>query len=198
MPATASSWRTCCCRTSAASWAWPAPSEMRQRDSSPSDSMAAWDSADRSSKRLPRPARPSISTISRTTIGRNCVSAPTSMPGSLSWRRCHRQRRAGTRSSERPPARSRAKRHRACRRCRRKSSALRWSGSDTRGSWGANRLLARLDQLLIADTVDRWVVVTGGPGMGKSAVLAAWPRAPRGGRRLGAASLHPSRLCKLG
>jgi hypothetical protein len=27
---------------------------------------------------------------------------------------------------------------------------------------------------LIADRVDRWVVVTGGPGMGKSALLAAW------------------------
>ncbi len=34
--------------------------------------------------------------------------------------------------------------------------------------------LARLDQLLVADRVDRWVVVTGGPGMGKSAVLAVW------------------------
>ncbi|HWO25515.1 MAG TPA: AAA family ATPase, partial [Kofleriaceae bacterium] len=35
-------------------------------------------------------------------------------------------------------------------------------------------LLDRLDQLLIEDGVDRWVVVTGGPGMGKSALLAAW------------------------
>jgi WD40 repeat protein len=34
--------------------------------------------------------------------------------------------------------------------------------------------LARLDQLLVEDRVDRWVVVTGGPGMGKSALLAAW------------------------
>ena len=42
------------------------------------------------------------------------------------------------------------------------------------GFVGRDRLLARLDQLLVADTVDRWVVVTGGPGMGKSAVLAAW------------------------
>ncbi len=42
------------------------------------------------------------------------------------------------------------------------------------GFVGRDRLLARLDQLLLADTVDRWVVVTGGPGMGKSAVLAAW------------------------
>jgi hypothetical protein len=42
------------------------------------------------------------------------------------------------------------------------------------GFVGRDRLLARLDQLLVADTIDRWVVVTGGPGMGKSAVLAAW------------------------
>lgn len=35
-------------------------------------------------------------------------------------------------------------------------------------------LLARLDELLIANRADRWVVVTGGPGMGKSALLAAW------------------------
>jgi WD40 repeat protein len=42
------------------------------------------------------------------------------------------------------------------------------------GFVGRDRLLARLDQLLVADTVDRWVVVTGGPGMGKSALLAAW------------------------
>jgi len=35
-------------------------------------------------------------------------------------------------------------------------------------------VLARLDQLLNEDRVDRWVVVTGGPGMGKSAPLAAW------------------------
>src|SRR5689334_20685879 len=42
------------------------------------------------------------------------------------------------------------------------------------GFVGRARLLSRLDQLLVTDTVDRWVVVTGGPGMGKSAVLAAW------------------------
>jgi predicted ATPase len=35
-------------------------------------------------------------------------------------------------------------------------------------------LLARLDQLLVADRTDRWAVVTGGPGMGKSAMLAEW------------------------
>src|SRR5512147_99153 len=39
---------------------------------------------------------------------------------------------------------------------------------------GRKALLARLDQLLVEDGVDRWVVVTGGPGMGKSALLAAW------------------------
>jgi len=39
---------------------------------------------------------------------------------------------------------------------------------------GREALLARLDELLVADGVDRWVVVTGGPGMGKSAVLSAW------------------------
>src|SRR5215510_12360387 len=42
------------------------------------------------------------------------------------------------------------------------------------GFVGRAALLARLDQLLIADRADRWVVVTGGPGMGKSALLAAW------------------------
>jgi hypothetical protein len=39
---------------------------------------------------------------------------------------------------------------------------------------GRAALLARLDQLLIEDRADRWIVVTGGPGMGKSALLAAW------------------------
>src|SRR5215510_9258937 len=39
---------------------------------------------------------------------------------------------------------------------------------------GRAALLARLDQWLITDQQDRWVVVTGGPGMGKSALLAAW------------------------
>jgi hypothetical protein len=42
------------------------------------------------------------------------------------------------------------------------------------GFVGRARLLARIDQLLIEERVDRWVVVTGGPGMGKSALLAAW------------------------
>jgi hypothetical protein len=31
-----------------------------------------------------------------------------------------------------------------------------------------------VDRLLIEDGADRWVVVTGGPGMGKSALLAEW------------------------
>ncbi len=57
-------------------------------------------------------------------------------------------------------------------------------------------LLARLGQLLVADGVDRWVVVTGGPGMGKSALLAAW--LARGGRGRGAASLYSQRPVQLG
>jgi hypothetical protein len=39
---------------------------------------------------------------------------------------------------------------------------------------GRAGLLARLDQLLVDSATDRWVVITGGPGMGKSALLAAW------------------------
>jgi WD40 repeat protein len=42
------------------------------------------------------------------------------------------------------------------------------------GFVGRAALLARLDQLLVLDRIDRWVVVTGGPGMGKSALLATW------------------------
>ncbi len=42
------------------------------------------------------------------------------------------------------------------------------------GFVGRADLLAQLDRQLIEDTAQRWVVVTGGPGMGKSAVLAAW------------------------
>src|SRR5262244_684788 len=39
---------------------------------------------------------------------------------------------------------------------------------------GRADLLARLDQMLVDGDGDRWVVITGGPGMGKSAILAAW------------------------
>ncbi len=39
---------------------------------------------------------------------------------------------------------------------------------------GRAALLDRLDRLLVADGADRWVAVTGGPGMGKSALLSAW------------------------
>jgi hypothetical protein len=39
---------------------------------------------------------------------------------------------------------------------------------------GREALLARLDELLVDDGTDRWVVITGGPGMGKSAILSAW------------------------
>jgi len=42
------------------------------------------------------------------------------------------------------------------------------------GFVGRAELLARLDQLVITDRTDRWVVLTGGLGMGKSAVLATW------------------------
>jgi hypothetical protein len=37
------------------------------------------------------------------------------------------------------------------------------------GFVGRETLMDRLDALLTADGADRWVVVTGGPGMGKSA-----------------------------
>src|ERR1041384_5292967 len=39
---------------------------------------------------------------------------------------------------------------------------------------GRAGLLTRLDQLLVEAAAERWVVITGGPGMGKSALLAAW------------------------
>src|SRR5262245_17762394 len=39
---------------------------------------------------------------------------------------------------------------------------------------GRELLLARLDALLAAGGADRWVVITGDPGMGKSAILSAW------------------------
>jgi len=40
--------------------------------------------------------------------------------------------------------------------------------------FGREALLNRLDALLVDDGPDRWVVITGGPGMGKSAILSAW------------------------
>jgi len=42
------------------------------------------------------------------------------------------------------------------------------------GFVGRAALLTQLDRHLIEEPAERWVVVTGGPGMGKSAVLAAW------------------------
>src|SRR3954468_18888911 len=39
---------------------------------------------------------------------------------------------------------------------------------------GREALLARFDGLLVEGSTDRWVVITGGPGMGKSAILSAW------------------------
>jgi hypothetical protein len=54
-------------------------------------------------------------------------------------------------------------------------------------------LLARLDQLLVEDLAARWVVVTGGPGMGKSALLAAWF-----GRREAAGAAVPHHFIRRG
>ena len=54
-------------------------------------------------------------------------------------------------------------------------------------------MLARLDQLLVADRADRWVVVTGGPGMGKSALLSAWL-----GRREQAGAAVPHHFLRRG
>ncbi len=42
------------------------------------------------------------------------------------------------------------------------------------GFLGREAVLAKLDQLLVEGEADRWGVVTGGPGVGKSAILAAW------------------------
>jgi WD40 repeat protein/nucleoside phosphorylase len=42
------------------------------------------------------------------------------------------------------------------------------------GFVGRGAILAALDRLLLDEDTDRWVVVTGGPGVGKSAILSAW------------------------
>src|SRR5678809_599270 len=39
---------------------------------------------------------------------------------------------------------------------------------------GRDDVMARLDEWLLDAKDTRWVFVTGGPGMGKSAILAAW------------------------
>jgi hypothetical protein len=39
---------------------------------------------------------------------------------------------------------------------------------------GRDDVLARLDEWLLGPDETRWVVVTGGPGMGKSAILSKW------------------------
>ena len=39
---------------------------------------------------------------------------------------------------------------------------------------GREDVLAQLDEWLLGPSEAGWVVVTGGPGMGKSAVLSAW------------------------
>jgi hypothetical protein len=54
-------------------------------------------------------------------------------------------------------------------------------------------LLARLDELLVDGGADRWVVVTGGPGMGKSAILSAWL-----GRREAAGAVVPHHFIRRG
>jgi WD40 repeat protein len=58
---------------------------------------------------------------------------------------------------------------------------------------GRAGLLGRLDQLLVESGTDRWVVVTGGPGMGKSALLAAWLA-----RREAAGALVPHHFIRRG
>ncbi|HET7502378.1 MAG TPA: AAA family ATPase [Kofleriaceae bacterium] len=58
---------------------------------------------------------------------------------------------------------------------------------------GRDHLLEQLDQLLVVDCIDRWVVVTGGPGMGKSALLAAWLA-----RREAAVDLVPHHFIRRG
>src|SRR5215468_783266 len=58
---------------------------------------------------------------------------------------------------------------------------------------GRTGLLARLDQLLVEDSADRWVVITGGPGMGKSALLAAWLA-----RRVAAGTVVPHHFIRRG
>jgi hypothetical protein len=57
---------------------------------------------------------------------------------------------------------------------------------------GRAELGARLDQLLFYGDGDRWVVVTGGPGI-QERDPGGVAGAARGGRRHGGASLHPPR-----
>jgi hypothetical protein len=57
---------------------------------------------------------------------------------------------------------------------------------------GREALLARLDELLVGGA-GRWVVVTGGPGMGKSAILSAWL-----GRREAVGAVVPHHFIRRG
>jgi hypothetical protein len=58
---------------------------------------------------------------------------------------------------------------------------------------GRTGLLGRLDQILVENAADRWVVITGGPGMGKSALLAAWLA-----RRVSAGAVVPHHFIRRG
>ena len=58
---------------------------------------------------------------------------------------------------------------------------------------GRAGLLARLDHLLVDSEADRWVVITGGPGMGKSALFAAWLA-----RRVAAGAVVPHHFIRRG
>jgi hypothetical protein len=62
-----------------------------------------------------------------------------------------------------------------------------------RGFVGRSELLSQLDHLLLAEEPDRWVVITGGPGMGKSALLTAWLE-----RRLAAGDDVPHHFIRRG
>jgi hypothetical protein len=58
---------------------------------------------------------------------------------------------------------------------------------------GRAALLTWLDQLLVDSETDRWLVITGGPGMGKSALLAVWLA-----RRLAAGDAGPHHFIRHG
>lgn len=55
-----------------------------------------------------------------------------------------------------------------------------------------------MSELLVDDAIDRWAVLTGGPGMDESAILSAWLARRRGYRRVRASSLRSSGPVRLG